>query len=127
MKSAPPVIMVVDDDPIVRDNLKAFMEDEGFMVLTAASAEETLQELRQHACDVLVVDIRLPGMDGHKLIQEVTGRFPAVRFLIHTGLCHYELPQPLQSLGVRPEHVFHKPVADMTLISRAVRCLCAKE
>lgn len=62
------VILVVDDETPVRISLAAYLEDEGFEVRVADSAERALESVSADPPDVAVVDLRLPGMDGASFI-----------------------------------------------------------
>jgi len=57
-------ILVVDDERDIRESLKGILEDEGYKVLLAASGEACLEELKKRSCEVILLDIWLPGMDG---------------------------------------------------------------
>lgn len=60
-------ILVVDDEQDIRDIVSFCLRKAGYRVECAASAEEALQMIRQSVPDLLVLDVMLPGMDGHKL------------------------------------------------------------
>src|SRR5262245_19704185 len=68
------VIVVVDDDPAVRNSLKFSLEIEGFAVCSYANAAELLSLGELPRCNCLVVDQRLPGMSGLDLIAELRAR-----------------------------------------------------
>jgi heterodisulfide reductase subunit A2 len=62
-------ILVVDDELIVRDSLKEWLEDEGFTVQMAASGQEALDMLSQETFQLMLADIKMPGMDGVELLK----------------------------------------------------------
>lgn len=62
-------ILVVDDEMIVRDSLKEWLEDEGFTVSVAASGQEALDQLAETSFHLMLVDIKMPGMDGVELLK----------------------------------------------------------
>ncbi|MCB0064884.1 MAG: response regulator transcription factor [Caldilineaceae bacterium] len=74
-------ILVVDDDPLMRRSLTIRLEQEGYAVMTAASAEDALTTVQTHAPDLLLLDIGLPRMDGltalHQLRTQV-GDIPVI-------------------------------------------------
>jgi FixJ family two-component response regulator len=74
MMTAPPMLFLVDDDPSVCASLQFSLELEGFRVETFESAEELLarDDLADHAC--LVLDYRLPGIDGLTLLDLLRAR-----------------------------------------------------
>lgn len=106
-------ILVVDDETPVRLSLAAYLEDEGFCVSTAESAEHALEAAKQKTPHLAVVDLRLPGMDGAALILELAKRHPGMKFLIHTGSTKFSLPEDLKLAGLDDSQVFFKPVLDM--------------
>jgi response regulator NasT len=61
----PPRILTVDDDPIVRADLRVILEDAGFSVVPdARDGDEAVEHAREHAPDLIVLDLGLPGLDG---------------------------------------------------------------
>jgi two-component system torCAD operon response regulator TorR len=64
-------IAVVDDDPITRETLRAYFEDEGFNVLQARNADELDVLLARHPVELILLDIRLPGRDGMAVTREL--------------------------------------------------------
>jgi CheY-like chemotaxis protein len=61
----PPRILTVDDDPIVRADLRVILEDAGFSVVPdARDGVEAVEHAREHAPDLIVLDLGLPGLDG---------------------------------------------------------------
>jgi DNA-binding NtrC family response regulator len=121
MSASPIRVLVMDDDRGVRLNLCAFLEDEGFTVLSAASGEEALRVLEEGPVDVGIMDIRLPGLDGDAVILRAHALCPRMQFLIHTGSQNYMLSAGVQALGLRQDDVFIKPVFDMSVIAQVIR------
>ena len=118
-------IMIVDDEPSIRDSLKRFLDDYDFTVSTAESAEDALAQLDQSQHDIVIVDIRLPRMDGDTLILEAHTRQPSLRFLVYTGSVEYKVPPELTQIGVHSEHVFLKPIFDLSVFVDAIQDLLA--
>ena len=113
-------ILVVDDEPLIRRNIGLFLADEGLDVAAAGSGEEALAKLREEVFPVLVVDIRLPGIDGNELIRQANRMRPGTRFLVHTGSTNYVLPADFRAIGMTEQQIFRKPLIDMTVLSKAV-------
>jgi len=57
-------ILIVDDEPGIRDTLRGVMEDEGFAVEAVATGEECLSALEKRAYSCVLLDVWLPGIDG---------------------------------------------------------------
>lgn len=115
-----PQLLVLDDEPLIRMNLAAFLSDEGYQVHEAASAEAGLALLAEQAVDLVLVDLRLPGLDGASFMGMAHRLRPEVRFLIHTGSMEFRLPAELAALGLGHDDVFCKPLPDMAVLSRAI-------
>jgi len=77
--------MVVDDELIVRESLAAWLEQEGATVHKAESGENALALMEQHFYDILFVDIKMPGMGGFSLLDNVKKLFPSTLVVIITA------------------------------------------
>jgi two-component system nitrogen regulation response regulator NtrX len=64
-------VLIVDDEPGIRESLRGVLEDEGFLCATAASGEEGLEELRRQSFDVVLLDVWLPGIDGLETLNRI--------------------------------------------------------
>ncbi len=118
-------VLVVDDDLPVQTGLRDYLEDDGFYVRCAGTAEEALEILGLEQFDVAVVDIRLPTMDGNALITKVYEIHPEIKFLIFTGSTEYDLPESLRELGISSNDVLCKPLHDISIITHAIRRVIA--
>lgn len=122
MMTAPCVqVMILDDNASLRRNLIALLEDEGFPVVAAGSGEEALQIVRTTNIDVVIVDIRLPGMNGNEFIEAAHTLRPALHFVIHTGAADYVLPDELRHFGITEDSVFLKPLSDIDALFTRLR------
>jgi CheY-like chemotaxis protein len=64
-------LLLIDDDEWVRDSLRLFFESEGCRITALESAEDGLKLIDQQYFDIIIVDYRLPGMDGIEFIQRL--------------------------------------------------------
>jgi CheY-like chemotaxis protein len=78
-------ILIVDDDPLVRDSVVGIIEAQGFRVFTAGSAVEAMGILAREDVDLLFTDIVMPGQDGIELAREAKKLRPKLRVLFSTG------------------------------------------
>ena len=81
------VILLVEDNGIVRDYARLCMEDEGFVVLSAGSAEQALAIFETSAAniDLMVADLNLPAMSGFQLAVHARHQNPDVKILFVSG------------------------------------------
>jgi CheY-like chemotaxis protein len=81
------VVLVVENEAIIRMNVVQVAEDAGYKVLEAANADEAIEILegRDDICAVFT-DIIMPGfMDGLKLVRAIKGRWPPIRIIVSSG------------------------------------------
>src|SRR5215218_4384718 len=110
----PPVVLLVEDEPLVRMTAADELEEAGFQVLEAANADVALKvlETRSDEVQVLFTDVDMPGsMDGLALAEQVHSRWPHVLLLISSG---YAQPHPDEI----PDHgrFMPKPYIGATLV-----------
>jgi len=117
-------ILIIDDEICLLKSLVAFFEDEGFTVRWAVSGEDGLEILKFEQMDAVIVDMRLPGIDGNETVVKAHALQPSLQFFIHTGSTDYQLPQPLRELGISLDAIFLKPLTDLSILSQAVRGAC---
>ena len=75
-------ILIVDDEDSMRHMLRLVLEREGYELVEAANGEAALELLSQNLLEVILCDIRMPGMDGLTLLQQVRKRFPQVTMIM---------------------------------------------
>ncbi|MDH3956135.1 MAG: sigma-54 dependent transcriptional regulator, partial [Desulfobacteraceae bacterium] len=78
-------IMVVDDEENICEALAAWFQKDGYRVETAGSGPEALERMQQKPCDVYLVDIKMPGMDGLELLARLKERQPDVDVIMITA------------------------------------------
>jgi DNA-binding NtrC family response regulator len=85
MEQPEPRVLVVDDDPLIREELEALLTGESLSVRCATNFPEALERLAAEECAVAVVDVRLAGDDGIALMREIRTRWPQVDVIVITG------------------------------------------
>jgi len=78
-------VLVIDDDPGVRDYLEALVSRQGYDVLAAAGGEDALRTLEDTRPDLVTLDVVLPGMDGLETLKELKQRLPDVPVIMLSG------------------------------------------
>jgi len=114
MSSASEIVLVVDDDAAVRSALKFALEVEGFAVKLYAGSIALLAEqaLPDRAC--LVIDYRMPGVDGLELVRRLRARQVALPAILISGRVDDQLRHRATQSGIFC--VLEKPLLDMALV-----------
>src|SRR5215468_8393406 len=82
---AGPLVLIVDDDPRLREYVRVNLESEGYEVREAGSAEEGLNVLEESSPDLVLLDVMMPGVDGWEMLRRVqerhgVGAIPVIMF-----------------------------------------------
>lgn len=103
--AAPPVILVVEDDVLVRIGAAEDLRDEGYEVIEAANADEALALLEAGVdVDVVLSDVNMPGrLDGPALLEIVRDRYPRIVRLLTSGLARPGAYVPQTAAGFLPK------------------------
>ncbi len=119
------VVYVVDDDEAVRDSLALLLESVELPCRTFASAAEFLEthDPDQHSC--LVADIRMPGMSGLDLQEELNRRSSTIPILFITG--HGDVPMAVDAMKSGALDFIQKPFRDQELLDRIHQALESDE
>ncbi len=112
-------ILVVDDEKIVRDSIKEWLDDEGFTVETADSGVEALSRLEQQPCNMMFLDVKMPGMDGVEVLKKVKEIDPDLPVVMMTAYATVETAVEAMKVGARD--YLMKPFDIEVLVSMAIR------
>jgi heterodisulfide reductase subunit A len=92
-------ILVVDDELVVRDSLKEWLEEEGFSVAMAASGAEALAVLESGPFHLMLLDIKMPGMDGVEVLERAKALSPELTVLMMTAYATVETAVAAMKIG----------------------------
>ena len=92
-------ILVVDDELVVRDSLKEWLVEEGFSVDMAASGAEALDQLSRQAYQLMLLDIKMPGMDGVEVLQTAKENSPDLNVIMMTAYATVETAVEAMKIG----------------------------
>ncbi len=111
-------IMVVDDDDQNRKLLRAFLTEPGYEIVETSSADDALQRIRKGQIDLILSDVRMPGMDGYEFCRRVksaesTQMIPFVLITAHT-----ETEQRVKGIDSGADDFLTKPLDRFELIAR---------
>jgi len=102
-------ILVVDDEPIVRESIRDWLKDAGYEVATAETGEEALEVMKKQDFGVVVLDVRLPGKTGLRVLKEIKAVKPGIKSIIITAYPTDEFAEEAKLLGAIDYLV--KPIA----------------
>src|SRR5688572_3543206 len=85
-----PHILVIDDEPGLRDMLLFGLTDRGYDVSAAASGEQAIEKISHHVFDVVVCDIMMPGKNGLEVLKEIKTLQPSIEVIMATGYANLE-------------------------------------
>jgi CheY-like chemotaxis protein len=111
-------ILVVDDEESIRDLCARVLSRAGFAVVTAANGEEAVARLRREAFDLIISDIRMPGISGLEVLEAAKASLPGIRVVLITGFGTPEMLGRAQQSGA--DRILTKPFNPMELLA-AVR------
>ena len=110
-------MMLVDDEERFLETTRKLLLRHGHDVLTATSGEEALQKLQAHNIQVVVLDVKMPGMDGVAALKKIKRRFPMVEVIMLTG--HATVESAVEGLQSGATDYLVKPTDVQTLIQKA--------
>ncbi|ABS63655.1 response regulator receiver protein [Parvibaculum lavamentivorans DS-1] len=114
-------VFVVDDDAAVRDSVSALLESASFRVENFDSAASFLASRATERPGCLVVDIRMPDMDGLELQEEMVRRQIALPVIVMTG--HADVPLAVRAMKAGAVDFIEKPFNDELLLDSVARAL----
>lgn len=85
MVKIPTKVLLVDDEEDFVEMLSLRLQETGEKVVSANSGQECLESLDKTVADVVILDIKMPGMDGIEVLKEIKSRFPLVEVIMLTG------------------------------------------
>jgi RNA polymerase sigma factor (sigma-70 family) len=114
-------IYVVDDDEALRDSLLWMLESNGYRALGFESAEAFLAAHNPAMTGCLVLDVRMPGMSGLELFEELRSRHSTLPVVFITG--HGDVPMAVQALKKGASDFIEKPFNDKEMLALVEGCL----
>lgn len=106
-------VMFVDDEEGVRLSYDRYFSGHGFDVETAMNGQSAVTRLRESPADVVVADLRMPGMDGIQLLEWIHEEQPDTQFILLTGYGNDEVERRARELGAF--EFLNKPISPNTL------------
>ena len=117
--ATPAKILTIEDEPPIRDGIVAYLEDSGCTMLEANDGPSGIEIFRQEHPDVVLCDLRLPGMDGLEVLSTITAESPETPVIVVSGVSL--LDYAVQALKRGAWDYVTKPIHDMAVLESAVR------
>ena len=101
-------ILVVDDDESIRNTMQAILKDEGYLVDLATTGNDAIQKTEETTYNVVLIDIRLPDMEGVNLLNLMKDTVPRTRKIMVTG--YPSMQNAIKALNKNADAYLIKPV-----------------
>ncbi len=107
-------VLLIDDDPGIRKILRITLEDAGYEVLTAEDGETGLRMNFEECPDIVITDVRMPGMDGIEVLRKIKAYDPDKEVIVTTAFSEMELA--VKALQLNASDFITKPISDSALM-----------
>lgn len=118
-------ILVVDDEPVARQSLSEILRLEGYAVNSVPNGQAAVEYVRTHPVEIMVVDLRMPGMDGLEVIQVVNQISPETEVILLTAFGTTETA--IQALRLRVHDYLLKPAPPAQVVNSVKKGLVRRE
>jgi DNA-binding response OmpR family regulator len=108
-------VLVVDDEPVARQSLSDILKLEGYNVAAAPNGQIAVEYIRTHAVELVIVDLRMPGMDGLEVIQVINQISPETEVILLTA--YGSTDSAIQGLRLRIHDYVLKPAAPAQILA----------
>jgi DNA-binding NtrC family response regulator len=116
--SIPNRVLIIDDEDIIRGSIATYLGDSGFQVYQAKDGHEGLRQYRQLKPDVVLLDLRMPRMDGLEVLEAIASELDRVSVIVVTGAG--VLQDAVAALRLGAFDFVTKPIVDMAVLEHAV-------
>jgi DNA-binding response OmpR family regulator len=117
-------ILIVDDENVARQSLTDILKLEGYNVASASNGQMAVEYIRTHPVDLMIVDLRMPGMNGLDVIQVVNQASPDTEVILLTA--YGSTDSAVQALRLRIHDYLTKPAAPAQVISSVKKGLARR-
>jgi DNA-binding response OmpR family regulator len=118
-------ILVVDDEPVARQSLTDILRLEGYTVNSVPNGQAAVEYVRTHPVELMIVDLRMPGMDGLEVVQVVNQISPETEVILLTAFGSTE--SAIQALRLRIHDYLLKPASPSQVLSSIKKGLARRE
>ncbi|MBD2214223.1 hybrid sensor histidine kinase/response regulator [Nostoc linckia FACHB-104] len=111
-------ILVVDDSPDNVFLIKTILEEEGYIVSTAENGASALAQLEASPCDLVLLDLMMPGMDGYEVTRRIRGNAAMQQYIPILLITAHDAPNVAKGLDLGADDFIRKPVTVDELLAR---------
>lgn len=120
--SAPTRVLSVEDDPVIRQSIAAWLTDEGYEVIEAADGIQALRAVRERQPDVVLLDLGIPGLSGDTVLEHMATEKPDLPVVVVSGRA--EIGDAINAFKLGAWDYITKPILNMNMLGLTVRnCL----
>lgn len=109
------LLLIADDDPEIVDLLAIHLEKEGFHVIKAKDGQETIEIVKNHPVDLLILDIMMPKMDGHEVTQKIRETYTMPIIFLSAKISDFD---KVHGLVIGADDYITKPFTPIELVAR---------
>lgn len=117
-------LLVVDDEDALRNVLSSELQSEGYSVLSAADGDEAIATLQQKSFDLVLLDIKMPRVDGFEVLKFIKEKYPKTKVIMLTGFA--DLKNAIESKKLGAEDFVSKPYDLVDLLTTIERVLSSE-
>lgn len=113
-----PVILTIDDESVIRDSIRAYLEDYDYTVLEADNGRTGLHIHEKEHVDLILVDLRMPEVDGLEVLSVVSKKTPDLPIIVISGTG--EISDVVEALRLGAWDYLLKPITDMSILIHSI-------
>lgn len=113
-----PKVLVIEDEEPVRESFRNFLEDQDYDVFEATNGREGIALFAQCQPDIVLVDLRMPVMNGHQVLEKLVPQAPDTPLIIVSGTGH--IGDTVEALHLGAWDYLLKPVTDLNMLEHAI-------
>ena len=115
-------ILTIDDEPYIRQSIRTYLEDYGFIVFEAENGKKGLEVFEAQRPDLVLLDLRMPEMDGLQVLEILKERSPDTPLVVASGTGN--ITSVVEALRLGAWDYIFKPIEDMTVLHHSIqKCL----
>jgi DNA-binding response OmpR family regulator len=118
-------LLIVDDEPIARQSLSDILRLEGYLVTAVANGEQAIEQVRNYSVDLIVLDLKMPGMNGLDVVQVVNQISPDTEIILLTA--YGSMESAVEALRQRVHDYLLKPASPGQILESVRRGLERRE